>query len=175
MSIQCSCLNCWCRCLPTSFSQGFVSTSLLVKYFLTCLFKYNLYNRQTSERNYLTDLPRSGGYIYGFQCKLASRRHHNKFLSQNRMLRYRQINVRLLLPASKCLKMHILVLCCDGNPKNQFQELKPLAKHLSSWSWMKPEDGFILWLLWICKSAVNGPLLAVVHRWWSLYNCVLFC
>lgn len=126
-----------------------------------------MYNRQTSERNYLTDLPRSGGYIYGFQCKLASRRHHNKFLSQNRMLRYRQINVRLLLPASKCLKMHILVLCCDGNPKNQFQELKPLAKHLSSWSWMKPEDGFILWLLWICKSAVNGPLLAVVHRWWS--------
>lgn len=130
-----------------------------MKYLLTCLFKYNLYNRQTSERNYLTDLPRSGGYIYGFQCKLASRRQHNKFLSQNRMLRYRQINVRLLLPASKCLKMHILVLCCDGNPKNQFQELKPLAKHLSSLSWMKPEDGFILWLLWICKSAVNGLLL----------------
>lgn len=142
-----------------------------MKYLLTCLFKYNLYNRQTSERNYLTDLPRSGGYIYGFQCKLASRRHHNKFLSQNRMLRYRQINVRLLLPASKCLKMHILVLCCDGNPKNQFQELKPLAKHLSSWSWMKPEDGFILWLLWICKSAVNGPLLAVV----SLVKPCILC
>lgn len=50
-----------------------------MKYLLTCLFKYNLYNRQTSERYYLTDLPRSEGYIYGFQCKLASRRRHNKF------------------------------------------------------------------------------------------------
>lgn len=84
-----------------------------MKYLLTCLFKYNLYNRQTSERYYLTDLPRSGGYIYGFQCKLASRRRHNKFLSQNRMLRYRQINVRLLLPASnasRCTKWFRVVM-----------------------------------------------------------------
>lgn len=146
-----------------------------MKYLLTCLFKYNLYNRQTSERYYLTDLPRSGGYIYGFQCKLASRRRHNKFLSQNRMLRYRQINVRLLLPASnasRCTKWFRVVMATQ---KNQFQELKPLAKHLPSWSWMKPEDGFILWLLWICKNAVNGLLLALVHHWRSLYTCVLFC
>lgn len=57
--------------------------------------------------------------------------------------------------------MHKMVSCCDGNPKNQFQELKPLAKHLPSWSRMKPEDGFILWLLWICEwsSACFGSSL----------------
>lgn len=143
-----------------------------MKYLLTCLFKYNLYNRQTSERYYLTDLPRSGGYIYGFQCKLASRRRHNKFLSQNRMLRYRQINVRLLLPASnasRCTKWFHVVMATQ---KNQFQELKPLAKHLPSWSWMKPEDGFycdyyesvkVLWMVFCLLWFIIGEACILVY------------